>query len=112
MNTDTEIPCFYCDGTGYAGDRQTDVDRREPSDQCCDECQGTGASSRVAGARYTGYPRVSDPLLRLRHLRTHYIREARSAPYTPSYRRLSVEECRVIYEHARAAACREVGGAR
>lgn len=112
MDNTMQIPCFYCDGTGYGGDRQIDSDTWTPSGQCCAECQGTGVSSRVAGARYTGYPVLSDPLLRLRHLRTHYVREARSAPYTPSYRRLSVEECRALYESARAAAYRAVGGAR
>lgn len=105
-----DIPCYYCDGTGFAGDRQVDVDTWVPTTDSCCECGGTGISSRVAGGRYTGYPRTRDPLVTMWIVRKHYLVEKASAPYRGNYRRPSVEDCRANYLRCRQDAMRPARG--
>jgi hypothetical protein len=105
-----EIPCYYCDGTGYGGDRQIDADTWVRTNDCCCECGGTGVSSRVAGDRYTGYPRTYDPLIKLRDVRKHYLSEKLATPYRGNYRRPSVDDCRETYLRCRQEAMRPAGG--
>ncbi len=66
-----EVPCYYCDGEG-GGYEQTDVDAWDRP-VVCDECGGTGISSRRAGGRYTGYPHHGDQLITMRDLRALYL---------------------------------------
>lgn len=71
-----------------------------------DEVSGDHFEWRPAGARYTGLPRGTDPLLRLQSARQHLLAEKSAPQYAESYKRLSVEECRSNYELARLVVMR------
>lgn len=98
-------PCYYCDGTGYAGDRQVDVDRWEPSGEACCECDGSGIASRVAGARNTGpkplvysYGRAysGDPLAIMAACRAGWIKAKRAGDWTAAGRKSEYEYFRLV----------------
>ncbi len=70
------------------------------------EFTGVFYPARKAGDRYTGAPRGLDSLLRMKAARTHYLSEKAAPAYVPSYRRLSVDDCRKNYERERFFAMR------
>lgn len=87
-----DVPCYYCDGEG-GGYEQTDVDAWDRL-VVCDECGGSGISSRKAGGRYTGYPRHVDQLTTMRDLRAIYLATRKLAAAVKAGDEAYAESCK------------------